>query len=168
MNKEEKNTLAAELSQAVKDYAHFYVVDFSGMNAEQTSKLRRECFNKEVKLMVVKNTTFAKALKSVNEEEYADMVNMLKGSSAIMFTNTGNVPAKIVKEMYKSGDKPALKGAYVEQSVYGADQLDALAAIKSKNELIADVIALLQSPARTVISALTNAAEGKEETETLK
>lgn len=168
MNKEEKNTLAAELSQAVKDYAHFYVVDFSGLNAEQTSKLRRECFNKEVKLMVVKNTTFAKALEAVNAEEYADVKGMLKGSSAIMFTNTGNVPAKIVKEMLKSGDKPALKGAYVEQAVYGADQLDVLAAIKSKNELIADVIALLQSPARTVISALTHAAEGKEESETLK
>ncbi|MCQ2215049.1 MAG: 50S ribosomal protein L10 [Bacteroidales bacterium] len=168
MNKEEKNTLAAELSQAVKDYAHFYVVDFSGLNAEQTSKLRRECFNKEVKLMVVKNTTFVKALEAVNAEEYADVKGMLKGSSAIMFTNTGNVPAKIVKEMLKSGDKPALKGAYVEQAVYGADQLDVLAAIKSKNELIADVIALLQSPARTVISALTHAAEGKEESETLK
>ncbi|MCF0190577.1 MAG: 50S ribosomal protein L10 [Marinilabiliaceae bacterium] len=162
MKKEDKNTLIGQLTEIVKEYAHFYVVDLSGLNAEQTSKLRRECFNKDIKLMVVKNTIFVKALKSINEEEYSALDAALKGSSAIMFTNTGNEPAKLIKQFNLTSDKPSLKGAYVEQSVYvGAQHLDELVAIKSKNELIADIIALLQSPAKNVISALQGAAGNK-------
>ena len=162
MKKEDKNTLIGQLTEIVKEYAHFYVVDLSGLNAEQTSKLRRECFNKDIKLMVVKNTIFVKALKSINEEEYSALDAALKGSSAIMFTNTGNEPAKLIKQFNLTSDKPSLKGAYVEPSVYvGAQHLDELVAIKSKNELIADIIALLQSPAKNVISALQGAAGNK-------
>ena len=112
--------------------------------------------------MVVKNTIFVKALKSINEDEYSALDAALKGSSAIMFTNTGNEPAKLIKQFNLTSDKPSLKGAYVEQSVYvGAQHLDELVAITSKNELIADIIALLQSPAKNVISALQGAAGNK-------
>lgn len=155
MNKEDKSTLIRSIEETVKAYAHFYVVDIEGLNADVTSKLRRTCFEKEVKLMVVKNAIFKKALSSINESEYSELDSVLKGSSAIMFSNTGNLPAKLIKEFAAENEKPVLKGAYVEQSVYlGADQLDALVAVKSKEELIGDVIALLQSPAKNVLSAL--------------
>lgn len=155
MNKEDKSTLIQSIEDTVKTYAHFYVVDIEGLNADLTSKLRRTCFEKEVKLMVVKNAIFKKALSSISETEYSELDSVLKGSSAIMFSNTGNLPAKLIKEFAAENEKPVLKGAYVEQSVYlGADQLDALVAVKSKEELIGDVIALLQSPAKNVLSAL--------------
>ncbi len=154
MRKEDKNTLIQSFQETVKSYAHFYVVNIEGLNAEQTSKLRRTCFEKEVKLMVVKNAIFVKALEGLGEQ-YAEIFPVLSGSSAVMFSNVGNAPAKLIKEFTQDSDKPELKGAYVEESVYiGADQLDALVAIKSKEELIGDVIALLQSPAKNVVSAL--------------
>lgn len=154
MRKEDKNTLIQEVAETVKAYAHFYIVDIEGLNAEATSKLRRECFGKEVKLMVVKNTIFKKALATL-EGEFTELDAALKGSTAIMFSNTGNVPAKLIKEFSAANTKPVLKGAFVEQSFYlGAEQLEALVAIKSKEELIGDVIALLQSPVKNVLSAL--------------
>ncbi len=154
MRKEDKNTLIQSLAETVKSYSHFYVVNIDGLNAEQTSSLRRACFEKEIKLMVVKNTIFVKALESIGEQ-YSEIFPVLAGSSAIMFSNTGNVPAKLIKEFTQDSDKPELKGAYVEESIYvGANQLDALVAIKSKDELLGDVIALLQSPAKNVVSAL--------------
>jgi large subunit ribosomal protein L10 len=153
MRKEDKVLAVEKIVSTLKEYAHFYLVDVEAMNAEATSKLRRTCFQKEVKLLVVKNTLLHKALESL-EIDYSPLYGCLKGSTAIMFCNTGNVPAKLLKDMEKEG-KPALKAAYVEEGFYvGADQLDTLCAIKSKDEVIAEIISLLQSPAKNVVSAL--------------
>lgn len=158
MRKEDKNTLIQSVISTIKSYSHFYVVDIEGLNAEKTSNLRRACFGKDVKLMVIKNALFKKALEAI-DGDFAELDSALKGSSAIMFCNTGNVPAKLIKEFAASNDKPVLKGAYVEQSIYvGSQHLTDLVAIKSKEELIADVIALLQSPAKNVVSALQSGA----------
>ncbi|MGL4293197.1 MAG: 50S ribosomal protein L10 [Bacteroidales bacterium] len=157
MRKEDKSTNIEQLGSLIREYAHFYITDTASMNADKTSQLRRACFKSDIKLVVVKNTMFKKALE-LTGEDFSALNSSLKGSSTIMFSNTGNAPAKLIKDFAKGKDAlPALKAAYVEQSFYvGADQLDALVAIKSKNELIADVIALLQSPAKNVISALQN------------
>lgn len=158
MRKEDKNTLIQSMVSTLKSYSHFYIVDVDGLNAETTSNLRRACFGKDIKLQVVKNALFKKALEAI-EGDFADLNIALKGSSAIMFCNTGNVPAKLIKEFAQDKEKPALKGAYVEQSLYiGSQCLAELVAIKSKEELIADVIALLQSPAKNVVSALQSGA----------
>ncbi len=154
MNKEDKSLLVKELAQNIAEYNHFYVVDAGDMDSVKTSDLRRLCFNKEVKMMMVKNTLFIKALEQT-EGNYEDLYDTLKGSSAIFFSNTGNVPAKLIKEFSKANKKPVLKSAYVEESVYvGAESLEALVSIKSKEELLGDIITLLQSPAKNVISAL--------------
>ena len=161
MRKEDKAALIEQLTEYVKNYAHFYLVDIEGLNAEKTSQLRRLCYEKEIKLMVVKNTLIRKAIEAV-DGELSDLNPAFSGNTAIMFCNVGNVPAKAIKEFTKASDKPVLKAAYVEQSCYvGAETLDTLCAIKSKNELIADVIALLQSPAKNVISALQGSAGNK-------
>ncbi|MDE5930338.1 MAG: 50S ribosomal protein L10, partial [Muribaculaceae bacterium] len=154
MKKEDKATVIAQIAETIKSYNGFYLVETAGLDAEKTSALRRACFGADVKLMVVKNTLLHKALESL-EGDYSELYPALKGSTSLMCTNVGNAPAKLLKDFVKKGDTlPALKAAYVEETVYmGADQLDALAAIKSKNELIADVVALLQSPAKNVISA---------------
>ncbi|MGL5273448.1 MAG: 50S ribosomal protein L10 [Phocaeicola sp.] len=152
MRKEDKGAIIAQLAETVKEYAHFYLVDTTAMDATATSDLRRKCFKSEVKLVVVKNSLLNKALTSL-DVDFSPLLGSLKGTTAVMFTNVANLPAKLLKE-YKDGS-PSLKAAYAEESFYvGADQLDALANIKSKNEVIADVIALLQSPAKNVISAL--------------
>ena len=156
MRKEDKTNNIEQIATTVREYAHFYVADTMSMNAEKTSTLRRACFKNDIKLLCVKNTLFIKALESIEDVDFSELLPALKGSSAIMFSNTGNAPAKLIKS-YKDKKEalPALKAAYVEGAFYvGADQLDALVAVKSKNELIADVIALLQSPAKNVISAL--------------
>ena len=147
MRKEDKST--------VIEYSHFYLAETAALNAEKTSALRRECFKQDIKLLVVKNALLHKAMESL-DTDYTPLYDCLKGSTAVMFTNTGNAPAKLIKEFRKStSDLLNFKAAYVEESFYiGAEQLDALVAIKSKNELIADVIALLQSPAKNVVSAL--------------
>ena len=157
MKKEDKATVIAQIAETIKSYSGFYLVETAGLDAEKTSAFRRACFGADVKLMVVKNTLLHKALESL-EGDYSELYPALKGSTSLMCTNVGNAPAKLLKDFVKKGDTlPALKAAYVEETVYlGADQLDALAAIKSKNELIADVVALLQSPAKNVISALTS------------
>jgi large subunit ribosomal protein L10 len=130
------------------------VTDTAGLDAGATSDLRRLCFKKEVKMVVVKNTIFQKALEK-SETDYAEIFPILEGPSTVLFSNTGNVPAKLIKEFAKKYKKPILKGAYVEESMYiGADQLEALVAVKSKEELIGDVIGLLQSPMKNVVSAL--------------
>lgn len=157
MRKEDKTTNIEQLAGFINEYAHFYVVDTAAMNAEKTSELRRTCYKNDIKLVVVKNTMFKKALEQTGED-FSELNSSLKGGSSIMFTNVGNAPAKLIKE-YKGKKQalPELKAAFVEGAFYvGADQLDALVAVKSKNELIADVIALLQSPAKNVISALQN------------
>ena len=153
MKKELKDTIIVELGEKLKEYPHFYLVDLAGLNAEKTSDLRRKCFKNEIKLVMVKNTLLHKAFEA-SEIDFEPMYESLKGNTAIMFTQTANVPAKLLKE-YKKEGIPALKAAYAEESIFvGADKLEELAALKSKNELIADVVALLQSPAKNVISAL--------------
>ena len=153
MRKEDKNLVITQLSDTVKEYAHFYVVDVTAMTAAQTAALRRDCFNQDIKMVVVKNTLLHKALESL-EEDYSPLYDCLKGTTAILFSNVANAPAKLIKKVAKDGI-PGLKAAYAEESFYiGADQLDTLTNIKSKNEIIAEIIALLQSPAKNVISAL--------------
>lgn len=157
MKKEDKVLNIEKLEGLLADYAHFYVTDIAGLDAEKTSALRRECFKQEVKLVMVKNKLFLKALEQKGID-VAPIAAAFKGTSAIMFSNTGNVPAKLIKSLNKKEETVGLKGAYVEEGCFGADSLEALVAIKSKNELIADVIALLQSPAKNVISALQSGA----------
>lgn len=158
MKKEDKNAIIASLGELLGQYQHFYITDIEGLNAEKTSALRRECFKSEVKLVVAKNTLLKKALEEKGID--AEIEAALKGNTALMLCNTGNAPAKLIQkvtknEKDKAAAKPALKAAYVEETVYvGAQNLDFLATIKSKNELIADLVALLQSPAKNVISAL--------------
>ena len=157
MKKEVKDTIIVELGQKLKEYPHFYLVDLTGLNAEKTSELRRKCFKSEIKLMVVKNTLLHKAFEA-SDIDFSPMYESLKGNTAVMFANTANVPAKLLKDYTKEGI-PALKAAYAEESIFvGADRLQELAALKRKNELIADVVALLQSPAKNVISALQSGA----------
>jgi large subunit ribosomal protein L10 len=157
MKKEVKDTVIAQLGEKLKEYPHFYLVDVTGLNAEATSTLRRKCFKSEIKMVVVKNKLLRKALDAA-EVDYEPLYESLKGNTAVMFTQTANTPAKLLKE-YKKDGIPALKAAYAEESVFvGADKLEELAALKSKNELIADVVALLQSPAKNVVSALQSGA----------
>lgn len=161
MTREEKNILIDSLAEQLNEYPAFYVTDISTLNADKTAQLRRKCFEKEIKLVVVKNTLFLKALEKVEKND-AELVSVLTGSTSIMFSNTSKTPAMLIKEFRKSSDRPILKAAFVEESVYvGDNQLEALANIKSKNELIADVIALLQSPAKNVVSALQGSAGQK-------
>ena len=154
MKSADKQVLINNLQEQIDSYDHFYLTDISGLNAADTSDLRRLCFKQNVKLVVAKNTLLRKALENSgkNAEELYDT---LKGNTSVMFTEVGNAPAKLIKEFRKKHKRPVLKAAFVEESVYvGEEQLDALIAVKSKNELIADVIALLQSPMQTLLSQL--------------
>lgn len=157
MKKEDKSLIIDQIANTLKEYSCFYLVETAGLNAEKTSELRRACFNADVKLMVVKNTLLKKALETL-DGDYSELYSSLAGATSLMCSNTGNAPAKLLKSFKKKDDTlPRLKAAYVEETVYvGEDQLETLANIKSKNELIADVIALLQSPAKNVVSALTS------------
>ncbi|KAA6350782.1 50S ribosomal protein L10 [termite gut metagenome] len=153
MRKEDKNAIIEQITATVQKYGHLYLVDITAMNAAATSSLRRACCNADIKLVVVKNTLFRKSLEGM-DIDYSPLYDTLKSSTAMMLCNTANAPAKLIKSKAKDGI-PCLKAAYVQESFYiGANQLDALINIKSKNEVIADVIALLQSPAKSVISAL--------------
>jgi large subunit ribosomal protein L10 len=153
MKKELKDTIVVELGQKLKEFPHFYLVDTAGLNAEQTSNLRRKCFKNEIKMVVVKNTLLHKAFEA-SDIDFSPLYEALKGNTAVMFTQSANVPAKLLKE-YKKEGIPALKAAYAEEGFFvGADKLEELVAIKSKNELIADVVALLQSPIKNVVSGL--------------
>jgi len=154
MKKEDKSTIIEQIKANVGEYSHFYLVDAAGLNAEQTSNLRRQCFKEDIKLVVVKNTLLEKALDAL-EADFSPLYETLKGSTSMLLSNTGNAPAKLIKKFGEKSGIPRLKAAYVEESFYvGENQLDALIHIKSKNELIGDLIALLQSPAKNVISAL--------------
>lgn len=153
MKKEVKDTIIAELGQKLQEFPHFYLVDVTGLNAEKTSALRRKCFQSEIKMVVVKNSLLHKAFEA-SDIDFSELYGCLKGTTAVMFANTANVPAKLLKEYDKEG-VPALKAAYAEESFYvGADKLAELSALKSKNEVIAEIVALLQSPAKNVVSAL--------------
>lgn len=153
MRKEDKGNIIAQLGETLKEYGHFYLVDAAGLDAAATSTIRKKCFQADIKMILVKNTLLHRAMEN-SEIDYTPLYDCLKGTTAVLFTNTANAPAKLLKEFVKDG-KPSLKAAYAEESFYvGADQLDTLTAIKSKNEVIADIVALLQSPAKNVLSAL--------------
>lgn len=153
MRKEKKNEIIKEISSKLQEYSHFYLVDITAMNAADTSALRRECFEAGIKLMLVKNSLLHKAMES-SEVDYTPLYDSLKGTTAIMFTEVANVPGRLLKKKLKAGI-PSLKAAYAEEGFYvGADQLEALASLKSKEEVIADILALLQSPVKNVLSAL--------------
>ena len=153
MRKEDKGNIIVQLGEILNEYAHFYLIDATGLNAAKTSEIRKKCFQTDIKMVVVKNTLLQKAFDAA-EIDYTPLYGCLKGTTAVLFSNTANAPAKLLKDYAKDG-MPALKAAYAEEGFYvGADQLDALTAIKSKNEVIADIVALLQSPAKNVISAL--------------
>ena len=166
MKKELKGQIIESISAQLQQYPNFYITDIAGLNAGQTSKLRRECFNEGVLLTVVKNTLFAHVLNGL-EGEVKTLTETLVGNTAIMYTTAPAAPAKIIKKLQRDGfTKPVVKGAYVQECVFiGEDKLDQLAAIKTREELIGDIIGLLQSPARNIVSALENAAEGKAEDE---
>lgn len=158
MKKEDKGLIIEHLGETLKEYPHFYLVDVTGMNADATSALRRKCFESGVKMVVVKNKLLHKAFEA-SEVDFTPLYETLKGTTAVFFCQTANVPAKVIKDVAKDGI-PALKAAYAEEGFYvGADQLPTLAAIKSKNEVIAEVVSLLQSPAKNVISALQSAGQ---------
>lgn len=162
MRKEDKGAIIGQLTETVKAYPNFYLTDIEALNAEKTSKLRKECFKQEIKLVVVKNSLLKKALENV-EGDFSSLQVALKGNTAVMFSQVANAPARLIKDFTKDtkGEgKPQLKAAYVQESFYvGAENLEALVNIKSKNELIADVIALLESPAKNVISALQSSGQ---------
>jgi large subunit ribosomal protein L10 len=157
MKKEDKGVIIGQLTELLKEYPNLYLTDIEALDAEKTSKLRRECFKNEIKLVVVKNNLLKKAMGNL-EADFSVLNDSLKGNTAVMFSQTANAPARLIKDFTKDtkGEgKPTLKAAYVQESFYiGAENLEALVNIKSKNELIADVIMLLQSPAKNVLSAL--------------
>ena len=154
MTREEKSQVIQDLTVTLARTNTIYLADISGLDAETTSNLRRACFKANVKLAVVKNTLLAKAMES-SDKDFGELPTVLKGNTSLMMAETGNAPAKVIKAFRKKNEKPILKGAYVEQAVYvGDDQLDNLVNIKSKEEVIGEIIGLLQSPAKNVISAL--------------
>ncbi len=159
MRKELKAQIIDSISAQIKETPNFYVTDIAGLNAGDTTKLRRACFEAGIKLTVVKNTLLEHVIKESGNAELESLIPTLKGNTAIMFTETANAPGKLIKKFQKDGfEKPALKSAYVQECAFiGADKLDELASIKSKEELLGDIIGLLQSPARNVISALESA-----------
>ncbi|MGK0126640.1 MAG: large subunit ribosomal protein L10 [Ulvibacter sp.] len=154
MTREEKSQVIDDLTTQLTEGSIIYLADISGLNAQITSNLRRACFKANIKLEVVKNTLLSKAMEK-SDKEFGELPETLKGNTSIMISETGNAPAKVIKEFRKKSDRPILKGAYIEEAIYvGDDQLDSLVNIKSKEELIGDIIGLLQSPAKNVISAL--------------
>lgn len=159
MKKEDKALIIEKIGNALAQYSCVYLTQTAGLDAEKTSSLRRACFKGDVKMLCVKNTLLKKAFEN-SDTDYSGLYGLLAGETTLLLSNTGNAPAKLIKDFRKKDDKlPILKGAFVEETVYvGEDQLETLANIKSKNELIADIVALLQSPAKNVVSALQSGA----------
>ncbi|WP_299103077.1 50S ribosomal protein L10 [uncultured Winogradskyella sp.] len=154
MTREEKSQVIEELTAQLADNTNIYLTDISGLDAATTSNLRRACFKSNIKLAVVKNTLLEKAMDA-SEKDFGDLPTTLKGNTSVMYSETGNAPAKVIKEFRKKSEKPLLKGAFIEESIYIGDELlDALVDIKSREELIGEIVGLLQSPAKNVISAL--------------
>ena len=157
MTREEKDLQITELTQMLADNSVLYLTDATGLNAEQTTQLRRACYKNDVRMQVVKNTLLRRAMESTDGTDYSELYEVLSGQTALLVGNVGNAPAKILKEFRKKNQMPVLKAAYVEESTYlGDDQIDALTAIKSKDELVAELIALLQSPMKNVVGALNS------------
>ena len=154
MTREEKSQVIEALTAELAQSSNFYLTDLSGLDAVMTSNLRRACFKANVKLSVVKNTLLEKAMEA-SEKDFGELPSTLNGNTSVMYSETGNAPAKVIKAFRKKSQKPFLKGAYIEEAIYiGDDQLDLLVDIKSKEELIGEIIGLLQSPAKNVVSAL--------------
>ncbi len=154
MKKSEKFEIIGSLTEQINSSSHFYVTDIEALNADQTSKLRRLCNKQNVELVVAKNTLLRKAIEASNKNAN-ELFGVLKGNTSVMFCEDANTPAKLIKEFKKKHQKPILKGAYVQESVYiGENQLDVLISIKSKNELLGEVIGLLQSPIKNVLGGL--------------
>ena len=154
MTREEKSKAISELTEKLGASTNLYLTDISGLDAKATSNLRRACYKANISLSMTKNTFLDKAMQA-SEKDFGDLSTILKGNTSIMFSEVGNAPAKVIKDFRKKSEKPVLKGAYIEENVYiGDDQLEALVNIKSREELIGDIISLLQSPAKNVISAL--------------
>ena len=154
MTIEEKSKVIEALTAELAQSSNFYLTDLSGLDAVMTYNLRRACFKANVKLSVVKNTLLEKAMEA-SEKDFGELPSTLKGNTSVMYSETGNAPAKVIKAFRKKSEKPFLKGAYIEEAIYiGDDQLDLLVDIKSKEELIGEIIGLLQSPAKNVVSAL--------------
>ena len=157
MTREEKDLQIKELTQMLADNSVLYLTDASGLNAEETTQLRRACYKNDVRMRVVKNTLLRRAMEASEGTDFSELYEVLSGQTALLVGNVGNAPAKILKEFRKKSDMPMLKAAYVEESTYlGDDQIEALTAIKSKDELIAELIALLQSPLKNVVGALNS------------
>ena len=155
MKKEEKVVIIGEITELLNKYPNIYITDTSALTVAKTNQLRRLCFNEGVKMLVAKNSLIQKAMEKNNTEAYSGLFEALKGTSALMFSEVGNIPAKLIKDFRKKNPKPLLKGAYIDTAIFlGDNQLETLSSIKSKNELVGDIIALLQSPAKNVISAL--------------
>ncbi len=158
MRQEEKTAIVDSLTERLKEYSHFYLTDTAELNASDTSALRRKCFENNIRLIVVKNTLLKRAFEQ-SGIDFQELYPVLKGTTSIMFANSGNSPAKLIREFRRQHDKPVLKGAYVQESIYiGDNMLDTLVAIKTREEMIGEVILMLQSPARNVISALQSGA----------
>lgn len=154
MTREEKLTVIEDLTAQLAENNTIYLADISGLDADTTSKLRRACFKANVQLAVVKNTLLAKAMEA-SDKEFGELPEVLKGNTSLMFAEAGNAPAKVIKDFRKKSEKPLLKGAFIDEAVYvGDENLEALSNIKSKDEVIGDIITLLQSPAKNVISGL--------------
>jgi large subunit ribosomal protein L10 len=159
MRKEDKNTIIQAISKQLSANPNFYLTDISGLNAENTARLRRLCFSRDIKLLVVKNTLLQKAMEN-SGKDMSELYDALKGATSVMFSETGNAPAKLIKEFRKTSNRPILKAAFIEEASYlGDDQLDFLMNVKSKFDLIADLIALLQSPAKNVVGALQSGGQ---------
>ena len=154
MTRQEKHDAIENLKEALVSVKTLYLADIEGLDARQTNALRRACFKENIKLQVVKNTLLAKAMEA-STHDFGELTGILKGNTSLMFSETGNAPAKVIKNFRKKSDRPILKGAFIEEAIYlGDDQIDALVAINSKEELIGDIIMLLQSPTKNVVSAL--------------
>ena len=154
MTRQDKNNAIENLKEALGGIKNLYLADIAGLDAQQTSALRRACFKEKIKLQVVKNTLLAKAMEA-STHDFGELTEILKGNTSLMFSELGNAPAKVIKSFRKKSDKPLLKGAFIEEAIYvGDDQLEILTALKSKEELIGDIVMLLQSPSKNVLSAL--------------
>jgi large subunit ribosomal protein L10 len=157
--REDKNKQIDILTEEINRFDHFYLTDTKGLDAEETTDLRKQCHEKEVKLTMVKNTLFKRALDKA-DGNFDELYDLLKENTTVMFTNTANAPGKIIKAFVKNHEKPRLKGAYATEYIFiGEDQLDVLAGLKSKEELIGDIILLLQSPSKTLVAQLQSAGQ---------
>lgn len=156
MRREEKHEVVSALTEQMKEYGNFYITDTSNLTVAKINNIRRKCFENKIGIQVVKNTLIKKALEQL-DGDVTPLFDVLKGSSSVMFSTTGNAPAKLIKQLRKEGDKPVLKAAYIDQAVFiGDNQLETLVNLKSREELIGDIVGLLQSPAKNVISALSS------------